>query len=214
MKDLNSQLLRTTREYFRTHAWNRKDLKYFKTALAVRQLRLLLEASDRIPADPAEVPGLPLDRFLLRFSPTYRRFRSLSAKMGIRFVPEFMSLSRALERFNPASEQISFCPADQELRWAAKSKLTPEGQSQIVGLVNSMTSAPLHETSHALLFRVLRPSRTKTTREIVNYLTLVESFVILCDFHVASELGIASYPISKVGLPTETSGSGTRTIWT
>lgn len=135
-----------------------------------------------------ELPGHPLDRELLTYSPLYRKSRELFLRDGGELIPSVASSGRSLSSSSLLTPEIEYGPIRRELFWSATDPLESRRPERLLTLRSWVTSL-FHEQNHRVLWRLLPPIDLRSRGAVSRHLNWAESLVIALDMALGDELG-------------------------
>ena len=157
-----------------------------------RSVRLRKSSPHRVPLgassdiDSFVLPGQPLDRELLEFSPVFLRSRKLFLEQGGIFESALVTSPRSLSSVSLVSEKIQYSPIEDELLWAATDAVENQNIDHLMMLITFTTSL-FHEQNHRILWNFLPPP-PQDQDGLRKYLNFAESLVIAADMALGDQL--------------------------
>jgi hypothetical protein len=172
-----------------------------RAVLLLDQMRALMKHQSKLRPLKGELSDALFDRLMLRESRCYQVTRSIATQMGIDFDQKFRSGKNTFRAFDPALSTVAYSPIAQEVTWACRPNVLPTQAFEELRLLFSHSNALYHDLNHAILYRLVRPTKVNVAPEAIkNYFALIESLATMREIEFSRELGPSSVPLATAGV--------------
>lgn len=152
-----------------------------------KKLQYIYQINTKINRTAHEKDFILLHRFMLRYSPLYKRIFDIGDDLKIEFYPALISRKRFHEYFSPFSKKTKYPLITEELYWLLEQKEMSVDLLNTTVRALSFVFSVVHEHLHSILSVLIPPN--KKQKDKTDYFNFIESLVATHEWQIAIELG-------------------------